>query len=108
MSRHRHRTAQRRPGSTGLLVIAGPLAAADVPRLCERLRAVIATSDDRTIVCDVSAVPANCQAVEALARLQLTARRDGRRIRLQRASPELEQLLEFVGLAEVVATSGRG
>lgn len=62
----------------------------------------------RTIVCDAGVLPTDAHAVDALARLQLTARRDGRRIRLQRASPELEQLLEFVGLAEVVATSGRG
>jgi len=90
---------------TGLLVIAGPLADGDVQALCERLRAVIATSDAQVVICDVGALPANARAIEALARLQLTARRLQRRIRLQRASPELQLLLEFVGLADVVPAS---
>jgi len=89
----------------GLLVIAGPLADGDVQALCERLRAVIAASDVQVVVCDVAALPANARAFEALARLQLTARRLQRRIRLQRASPELQQLLQFVGLADVVPAS---
>jgi hypothetical protein len=89
----------------GLLVITGPLGDGEVKTLCERLRAVIATSDAQVVVCDVSALPANARAIEALARLQLTARRLQRRIRLQRASPELQQLLEFVGLADVVPVS---
>jgi hypothetical protein len=89
--------------STGLLVVAGPIGDGDGARLCERLRAVIDSSDGELIVCDVGSLPANARTIEALARLQLTARRRGRRIRLQRASRELEQLVEFVGLADVVA-----
>jgi hypothetical protein len=89
----------------GLLVVAGPIADGDVPRLCERLRAVIASSDAELVVCDVAALPANARAIEALARLQLTARRLHRRIRLQRAAPGLEHLLQFVGLADVVPVS---
>ena len=89
-------------GSMGLIVITGPIADGDVEALCDRLRAVIATSDAQVVVCDVGALPANARAIEALARLQLTARRLHRRIRLQRASPELQQLLQFVGLADVV------
>ena len=93
--------------STGLLVIGGPIGDGDVDALCERLAAVIATSDAESIVCDVGGLPANVKTVEALARLQLTARRRGRRIRLQRVSPELEGLLEFVGLADVVPVRTR-
>lgn len=97
-----------RERSTGLLVVGGPLAGAeDVRRLCEQLRVVIAAGDARVVVCDVSALPANARAIEALARLQLTARRLQRRIRLQRASRELEQLLEFAGLADVVSANAR-
>src|SRR4051812_34674793 len=88
--------------STGLLVVAAPIRDGDVAVLCERLRTVLATSDAEVVVCDVGALPANVRTIEALARLQLTARRLGRRIRLQRASPELEQLLAFAGLADVV------
>ncbi len=89
--------------STGLLVVAGPIADGDVAKLCERLRAVIAGSDAQRIVSDVSTLPASAGAVEALARLQLTARRLHRHVRLQRASPGLEHLLQFVGLADVLA-----
>jgi hypothetical protein len=92
--------------STGLLVIAGPVAGPeDVRRLCEQLRAVIQRSDAHVVVCDVSALPASARSIEALARLQLTARRLGRRIRLQRASRCLEELLEFAGLADVVSVN---
>jgi hypothetical protein len=87
---------------TGLLVVASPIAGTDVPRLCERLTAVIATCDAQTIVCDVGALPANIQTIDALVRLQLSARRHQRRIRLRRPTPELEALLEFVGLADVL------
>ena len=92
--------------STGLLVIAGPIADGDVEALCERLKAVIASSDAELVVCDVSALPPSAGAVEALARLKLTARRLDRRIHLRRASPCLEHLLEFVGLADVIGVGG--
>jgi hypothetical protein len=89
--------------TTGLFVIPRPIGDGDAPRLCERLRIIINSSDGELIFCDVSALPANVRTIEALARLQLTARRHGRRIRLQRASRELQQLIEFVGLSEVLA-----
>lgn len=95
--------------STGLLALSGPIAEDDVARLVERLTAVIHSSDAPTIVCDVRQLPASIRTIEALARLQLTARRHARRIRLRRASPELVQLLELVGLADVVsARRGNG
>ena len=76
----------------------------DVRALCEQLTALITTNPVSTVVCDVHALPADGRAIEALARLQLTARRAQRRIRLQRAAPELVELLDFAGLAEVVRT----
>jgi ABC-type transporter Mla MlaB component len=90
--------------STSVLVIAGPIGAGDMPMLCERLRMLLVSSDAEVIVCDVRALEADAVTVDALARLQLTARRFGRRIRLHRTSRELDQLLSFVGLAEVLAT----
>jgi ABC-type transporter Mla MlaB component len=88
--------------STGILVIDGPIAAADVPRLCDRLLAVLRASDAEVVVCDVGTLAADATTIEALARLQLTARRLGRRIRLQRTSCDLDRLLEFAGLDEVL------
>jgi hypothetical protein len=40
--------------------------------------------------------------VDALARLQLAARRRGCVIRLRHASPELLELVDFMGLADVL------
>jgi STAS domain len=58
-------------------------------------------------MCDVGAlVEPDVAAVDALARLQLAARRSGCRICLQRVAPELRDLLDLMGLAEVFA-SGR-
>jgi hypothetical protein len=89
-----------------LLVIGGPISDDDIAVLCERLKAVIAGSDAELVVCDVSALAPSAGAVEALARLQLTARRLDRRIRLQRASPCLEHVLQFVGLADLLGVGG--
>jgi ABC-type transporter Mla MlaB component len=91
--------------STGIFVIDGPIAAADVPRLCDRLRTLLAASDAEIVVCDVGTLAADATTIEALARLQLTARRLGRRIRLQRTSDDLDRLLEFAGLDEVLTSA---
>jgi hypothetical protein len=88
-------------------VITGPLAAGDATDLCERLRAVLASSDAAVVVCDVGGLAADIVTVDALARLQLTARRLGRRIELRSDTPELGRLLSFVGLAEVLGLRGQ-
>lgn len=88
-----------------MLVVAWPIADGDIAGLSERLRRVITTSGADVVVCDVHALPANCRALETLARLQLTARRANRTIRLQRASPAVQELLELAGLADVIAAT---
>lgn len=90
------------PG-TGFLVIDGPVAAADVPRLCARLCALL-DGTQADVVVDVRTLAADAATIEALARLQLTARRLGRRISLRRPSPDLDRLVSFVGLADVLPT----
>jgi hypothetical protein len=47
------------------------------------------------------------RAVDALARLQLEARRQGCTVWLRRACPDLVQLLGLVGLAGVLQVSGQ-
>jgi hypothetical protein len=59
-------------------------------------------SRPRTLVCDVHALAPDAAAVDALARLQLAARRAGLEIRLRHASAELCCLIHFCGLAEVL------
>jgi len=55
-----------------------------------------------TIVCDVGALSPEIGAVDALARLHLTARRLGVELRFRNAGPELAQLVAFAGLGDVL------
>jgi hypothetical protein len=61
-----------------------------------------------TIVCDVGALAPDAAAVDALARLQLTARRLGYEIRLRDPSVDLQDLLDFVGLRDVLCVEAGG
>jgi ABC-type transporter Mla MlaB component len=92
------------PGpSTIVLFISGSIARADVPGLCERVRRSLEATDAHVVVCDVKAiVDPDAVAVDALARVALTARRLGSRIRLRHACGELEDLLDLAGLCDVV------
>ncbi len=81
------------------------VARTDIPAVCERLRALLAQSDQETapVICDVSRLlRADAVTGDALARLQLTARRHGRRVQLRQASAELQALLTLMGLSEIV------
>ena len=54
-------------------------------------------------ICDVAAIERmDLAVVDALARLALECRREGRDLRLIRASPALCELVELVGLDEVL------
>jgi ABC-type transporter Mla MlaB component len=86
-----------------VLVIDGPIACSDVAVLCERVSVLLATGEVDSIVCDVGALArVDAVAVDALARLQLTARRLDCRIWLRGVSGELRELLAFVGLSEAL------
>jgi hypothetical protein len=61
-----------------------------------------------TIVCDVGSVAPIGSAIDALARLQLNARRLGLEIRLRHASSELLELIAFAGLDEVLRLEAGG
>jgi hypothetical protein len=62
----------------------------------------------RAIVCDVGALAPDVTTVDALARLQLTAQRRGRELRLEGATRELAELLAFLGLDDVLPVEPRG
>src|SRR5688500_13378395 len=79
---------------------------ADMPLVCERLRALVGASDPDVVVCDVGDLEADLVAVEALAHLRLTARRLGCELRLRGSSRGLEQLLAFCGLCDVLPVEG--
>lgn len=82
--------------------IRGPIARADLPGLCDRVCALLSAGGAGVVVCDVSGVVPDAVAVDALARLQLAARRQGCQIRLRGASPELRALVAFMGLRDVL------
>jgi hypothetical protein len=59
-----------------------------------------------TLACHVGAVPADAGAVDALARLQLSARRRELEVCLRNASSDLEALLGLCGLSDVLRVEG--
>ena len=82
--------------------IHGPIARADLPGLCDRVCGVLEASRAPVLDCDVRSVDVDAVTVDALARLQLAARRRGCLIRLRHASPELLELVAFMGLEDVL------
>lgn len=54
------------------------------------------------VYCDVRGMPADAQAVDKLASLQLAVRRCGCEMKLRGASEELRGLIELMGLEDVL------
>ncbi len=82
-----------------VFAVDGPITRADIPQLCAALRTLLEAGDVETVDCDVGPrVRPDAVTVDALARLQLTARRLGCRLRLRHASSELRELIAFMGL----------
>jgi ABC-type transporter Mla MlaB component len=82
--------------------ISGPIARADLPGLCQRVCALLEGSNADVALCDVSGVDPDAVTVDALARLQVAARRHGCQVRLRHASNELVELVAFMGLRDVL------
>jgi ABC-type transporter Mla MlaB component len=88
--------------STVAFAIRGPIARADLTGLSNRVCTLLSESGAVVVLCDVHGVQPDCVTVDALARLQLAARRYGCRVRLPHASDELLELVAFMGLADVL------
>lgn len=100
-----------------VLVVTGHVTRDVVPALCTELETLLngprgaapdqsasAPGPAAPVECDMGGVErADLALVEAVARLALVARRAGRQLRLRRVGPELQGLLDLVGLADVVA-----
>jgi ABC-type transporter Mla MlaB component len=82
--------------------IRGPLLRDELPGLCDRFCAAVTAQRPDVVLCDVSGVVADAVAVDALARLQLAARRNGCTVRLLHASARLRELVVFMGLRDVL------
>jgi ABC-type transporter Mla MlaB component len=82
--------------------IHGPISHDDFPGLCGRVCALLSGSRSDVALCDVAGVLPDAVTVDALARLQLAARRTGCQMRLRNAGEELVELVEFMGLTDVL------
>jgi ABC-type transporter Mla MlaB component len=91
------------PARTITFAIWGPIARGDLPGLCDRVCALLTTSGATAAVCDVAGLAADAVSVDALARLQMIARRHGCRMQLRHPSEELRDLIAFIGLEDVLA-----
>ncbi len=87
---------------TATLAIRGPLVRADLPGLIARTSALLASNEAEVLRCEVSQLAADAVAVDALARLALAARRSGCRVKVSGACAELQGLIAFIGLADVL------
>src|SRR5947207_14411398 len=67
------------------LAIRGPLERADLPGLYSRVCDLLTANAGAVVLCDVIGIPCAAVAVEALARLQLGAPRNGFEVRLRQA-----------------------
>ncbi|WP_190232837.1 STAS domain-containing protein [Streptomyces avicenniae] len=88
-------------------VVWGPLVRADVPGVCARLEDELRRTGAGTVTVDLAAVTgAGAAAVDAVARLRLTAGRAGCRVRFLHVAAELRAVLTLVGLGELLADGG--
>jgi len=85
--------------TTVVIAVAGPIARADLPAICGDVAALLEATGADVALCDVGALPADLVAIDALARIQLAARRKGRQVVLRHAADDLRDMLAFVGLA---------
>jgi ABC-type transporter Mla MlaB component len=87
--------------------IYGPITREDLPGLCDRVCGLLTETDVELARCDVRGVTSDAVTVDALARLQLAARRCRCRVLLRNASAELLSLVAFMGLEDVLVEEVR-
>lgn len=87
---------------TVAFAIRGPIIRADLPGLCDRVCALLTESGTGVAFCDVRGIDPDAVVVDALARLQLAARRHACRVLLRYASDDLLELVDFMGLTDVL------
>jgi predicted lactoylglutathione lyase len=87
---------------TAVFAIGAALGRDDLPGLCDRVRTLLERSGARIVVCDLRGAESDAVTVDALAQLQLAARRRGCEVRLRHASTDLLGLVAFMGLGDVL------
>lgn len=84
------------------MAIWGPIAREDLPGLCDRVCRVLCERRPSMVRCDVHGVEPDAVTVDALARLQLAAKRHGCRVHLIGAGDALRDLVALMGLDDVL------
>jgi ABC-type transporter Mla MlaB component len=87
---------------TIVFAIHGPIERGDLQGICNRAWALLERGGAEVAFCDVSGVEADAVTVDALARLKLAARRRGCQMRLRSASSDMLELLDLMGLSDVL------
>ncbi len=91
------------------VVVHPELTRADIWVLADRLVRRLRDGNVATVLVDASRVQTpDLVYVEALTRLQLSARRNGSRVRLIGPCPRLLELLAVLGLDDMLAADGEG
>jgi hypothetical protein len=92
--------------ATGWAVVAvgGATTTAELRRMCDRAEALLRSDPRIVLACDLSGIDVpDLGAVDALARLRLTAARHaGATLLLRRLTPQLVVLLRWTGLEDAV------
>jgi hypothetical protein len=85
----------------------GAIRPGSIEPICQAVGVLLRCGAVELVVCDVERVAeVSAATVDGLARLQLTTRRAGCRMRVRRANGDLRALVSFMGLAGVLRVSG--
>lgn len=87
---------------TVAIAISGPISRADLPGLCTRVCSLLTQGHADVVFCDVTGGDPDAVTVDALARLQLAAKRHGCKVRLRHAPSELRELVYLMGLEDIL------
>ena len=93
--------------SSTVIVLYEGVRPADIRRLYEEMRRALEKDQTSIVICDVGSITQpDATIVDAIARLQLTARRMDCVLHLKDVCPRLRELLDLAGLADVIPICG--
>lgn len=93
---------------TLVVTLAGRLDRPDAARIAALVDDHLRRSPARFVICDVGGLVApDAVALDVICRIRLGARRFRARLRLRRAAPELVDLIDLVGLRDILSRRAR-
>jgi anti-anti-sigma regulatory factor len=86
-----------------VLVLGGRVRPEDVQEVVATAAQMMRDDDSARVVLDLALLQSRgLSAVDAVVQIQLAARRRGRRVWVRNAAPEMQRLLAFVGLGDLL------